>query len=109
MNLVSNALQFTPREGTITLSAEEVHNRVVVRVRDTGAGIPAQDLGRVFERFYRVDKARSRRSGGTGLGLAIVKHIVEAHGGRVGVFSEFGQGSEFFFDLPIAQESASSV
>ena len=75
-------------------------DRVVVTVEDTGVGIPPSDIGRVFERFYRVDKARSRQSGGTGLGLAIVKHIVEAHGGHVGVQSEVGKGSQFFFDIP---------
>jgi two-component system phosphate regulon sensor histidine kinase PhoR len=69
-------------------------------VRDTGAGIPAEDLPRVFERFYRVDKARSREKGGTGLGLSIVKHVIALHGGRVSVESEPGRGSTFRFEIP---------
>jgi len=100
INLINNALQFTPSGGAITVSAKPDGDRVVFSVQDTGVGIPAADIGRVFERFYRVDKTRSRQSGGTGLGLAIVKHIVESHGGHVGVQSEVGQGSRFFFDLP---------
>jgi two-component system phosphate regulon sensor histidine kinase PhoR len=102
INLVSNALQFTPADGSIVLSAERMGDRIVFAVQDSGVGIPAADVGRVFERFYRVDKTRSRRSGGTGLGLAIVKHIVEAHGGHVGVYSEVGRGSRFFFDVASA-------
>lgn len=70
-------------------------------VRDTGIGIKEEDQRRVFERFYRVDKARSRQEGGTGLGLSIVKHLVQAHGGEVGVKSEVGKGSEFWFTIPI--------
>ncbi len=101
INLVSNALQFTPSGGSITLLAEIEGDRAVLSVIDTGVGIPAGDINRVFERFYRVDKMRSRKSGGTGLGLAIVKHLVEAHGGHVGVHSEVGIGSRFFFDLPM--------
>nr|NNM89946.1 PAS domain-containing protein [Bacilli bacterium] len=101
INLVSNALQFTASGGTITLRAEIEGDRVIVSVIDTGVGIPAADIGRVFERFYRVDKMRARTSGGTGLGLAIVKHLVEAHGGHVSVQSEVGVGSRFFFDLPL--------
>ncbi|MCY0903030.1 MAG: ATP-binding protein, partial [Firmicutes bacterium] len=103
INLVNNALQFTSHGGAITISALQDADRVVFSVKDTGVGIPAADIGRVFERFYRVDKTRSRQSGGTGLGLAIVKHIVEAHGGHVGVQSEVGQGSRFFFDLPACE------
>lgn len=99
INLVSNALQFTRAGGEITLAVEVAGDRLVFAVEDTGVGIPASDLGRVFERFYRVDKARSRQSGGTGLGLSIVKHLVEAHGGHVGVHSEVNQGSRFFFDV----------
>ena len=80
--------------------------RLEMFVRDDGPGIPAEALPRVFERFYRVDKARSRDQGGTGLGLAIVKHIVQAHGGEVRVESEPGQGATFFFSLPAMQNSA---
>ena len=79
---------FKEKEGTI------------ICVKDTGFGIPAENLSRIFERFYRVDKGRSREMGGTGLGLSIVKHIVERHGGRVAVQSEFGKGSEFRVTIP---------
>jgi two-component system phosphate regulon sensor histidine kinase PhoR len=102
INLVNNALQFTPQGGQIRLSARRAGDQVRFAVQDTGVGIPSTDLSRVFERFYRVDKTRSRQSGGTGLGLSIVKHLVEAHGGRVGVESEVGRGSTFYFELPLA-------
>jgi len=75
---------------------------VLLSVRDTGIGIPTRDLPRIFERFYRVDRARSRETGGTGLGLAIVKHVVENHGGRVAVDSELGRGTRFEVRLPAA-------
>jgi two-component system phosphate regulon sensor histidine kinase PhoR len=108
-NLLENAVKYNREHGSVTLSAEadaEAEGRVRVRIDDTGIGIPEGDLARVFERFYRVDKARSRELGGTGLGLAIVKHIVEAHGGRVWVASRLGEGSRFFFTLPILRRSA---
>ncbi|AUW93026.1 MAG: PAS domain-containing sensor histidine kinase [Sulfobacillus thermosulfidooxidans] len=97
MNLVANAVQYTPAGGLITVSmALDVGSHMVgISVKDTGIGIPAQDLPRIFERFYRVDRARSRASGGTGLGLAIVKHIMELHGGRIEVKSTVGAGTEF--------------
>ena len=100
MNLLDNAVKYTPAGGVITMGAEDRGTHLSAYVRDTGAGIPAQDQARIFERFYRVDKARSRDSGGTGLGLAIVKHIVEAHGGQVGVQSEPGAGTTITFTIP---------
>jgi len=100
INLVDNALKYTPAGGRVTVSAVENDRTVSVSVADTGAGIPKADLPRIFERFYRVDKARSRSTGGTGLGLSIVKHIIEAHGGSIGVVSDTGKGATFSFSLP---------
>ncbi|MCL6548124.1 MAG: cell wall metabolism sensor histidine kinase WalK [Alicyclobacillus sp.] len=100
VNLVSNALAYTPQGGRVELRAENGWDEVRLTVEDTGIGIPEADLPHIFERFYRVDKARSRHSGGTGLGLAIVKHIVEAHEGRVEVRSQPGAGSSFTAVLP---------
>jgi len=105
-NLLDNAIKYTPIGGRINLQARLVDHPehkipfVEIAVQDTGAGIPEEDLSRLFERFYRVDKARSRELGGTGLGLAIVKHMAKAHGGDVGVVSEVGKGSRFWFSLP---------
>jgi two-component system phosphate regulon sensor histidine kinase PhoR len=99
-NLLDNALKYTPRGSRIEVSARLRSDETEVCVRDNGAGIPAADLPHIFERFYRVDKGRSREKGGTGLGLSIVKHIVQLHGGRVWVESELGKGTAFFFTLP---------
>jgi two-component system, OmpR family, phosphate regulon sensor histidine kinase PhoR len=101
-NLVDNAVKYTEKGGRVDVSARPAGGGLVVDVRDTGAGIPAPDLPRVFERFYRVEKARTREAGGTGLGLAIVKHLVEAQGGRVSVESRQPGGSTFSFFLPSA-------
>ncbi len=100
INLVDNAIKYTPERGTIAVTASEGADRVVIEVRDSGIGIPKEDLGRIFERFYRVDRTRSRELGGTGLGLSIVKHIVEAHGGKITAESEIGKGSRFFLFFP---------
>lgn len=97
-NLLQNALKYTD-EGSVEILIEEEKKFVNFSVKDTGIGIPEEDLGRIFERFYRVDKARSRAVGGTGLGLAIVKHIVEAHNSRISVTSKLGEGSQFSFKL----------
>ena len=100
-NLVDNAIKYGRQGGRITIGARQEDDRVVeIWVRDDGPGIPAGALERVFERFYRVDRARSRDQGGTGLGLAIVKHIVQAHGGDVRAESDPGRGAAFFFTLP---------
>ena len=99
-NLLDNAVRYTPSGGSIRVKAVVDGPNVVLSVADTGIGIPKADQDRIFERFYRADAARSRESGGTGLGLSIVKHLVEAHGGRIRVESEVGQGSAFFVDLP---------
>jgi two-component system phosphate regulon sensor histidine kinase PhoR len=101
-NLLDNAVQYTSAGGHIGVSAG-VHDReAVVSVSDTGIGVPLADQERIFERFYRVDAARSREAGGTGLGLSIARHIVEAHGGRIWVESEVGAGSKFSFSIPLA-------
>jgi two-component system, OmpR family, phosphate regulon sensor histidine kinase PhoR len=101
-NLLDNAIRYTPEEGHVALDIRSEGDEAVVRVIDTGIGIPMAAQGRVFERFYRVDKARSRDRGGTGLGLAIVKHAVELHGGTIGLESELEQGSTFTVRLPSA-------
>jgi len=100
-NLLDNARQYTLPGGEIVLSAEVHDSEVVFTVSDTGIGIPRADQSRIFERFYRVDAARSREAGGTGLGLAIAKHLIEALGGRIWVESEIGKGSHFHFSVPI--------
>lgn len=101
-NLLDNAVQYTPSGGQIEVRARANGHDVVFSVIDTGIGIPQSDLERIFERFYRVDAARSREAGGTGLGLAIARHIVDAHGGRIWVESAVGQGSRFHFSIPMA-------
>jgi two-component system, OmpR family, phosphate regulon sensor histidine kinase PhoR len=100
-NLLDNALQYTPAGGHIRVSAVAAPREIVIAVADTGIGIPLADQERIFERFYRVDAARSREAGGTGLGLSIAKHIVEVHGGRLWVESEVGAGSKFSFSVPL--------
>jgi len=100
-NLLDNAIQYTPSGGQIMVSAETSDSEVLITVSDTGIGIPQADQPRIFERFYRVDVARSREVGGTGLGLSIAKHLMEAHGGKLWVESEVGQGSQFHFSVPI--------
>ena len=104
-NLLENAIRYTPDGGSVTLETRMLGSRAVLRVTDTGIGIPLEAQGRVFERFYRVDRARSRDRGGTGLGLAIVKHVAELYGGQVTVESELGTGSTFTAWLPATTES----
>ena len=101
-NLIDNAMKYGRSGGRIELGAHVAERGVEFYVRDFGAGISSEHLPRLFERFYRVDKARSRESGGTGLGLAIAKHIMLAHGGSIRAESELGHGSTFLFTLPTA-------
>ena len=100
-NLVSNALRHTPAGGLVQVQAARHNDQVRVEIQDSGEGIDPQDLPHVFERFYRGEKSRSRVTGGTGLGLAIAQGIIEAHGGQLGVQSDLGQGTCFFFHLPV--------
>jgi two-component system phosphate regulon sensor histidine kinase PhoR len=105
-NLIRNAIAYARDGGRIEIGARRGDDALEFFVRDFGPGIPSEHLPRLFERFYRVDKARSRESGGTGLGLAIVKHIVLAHGGRVRAESQLGHGSTFYFTIPAAPAEA---
>jgi two-component system, OmpR family, phosphate regulon sensor histidine kinase PhoR len=106
-NLMENAMKYGGSGGRLSIGARLLENEVEFWVRDYGPGIASEHLGRIFERFYRVDKARSRESGGTGLGLAIVMHIVQAQGGHVRAESELGSGAAFYFTLPLAEPPAS--
>lgn len=105
-NLIDNAIKYTPKEASITVSSELRDREIELCVADNGPGIPAEDLPHLFERFYRVDKGRSREKGGTGLGLSIVKHIVQLHGGRVWATSTLGQGTAFYFTIPTRRSVA---
>jgi histidine kinase len=100
-NLLGNALQYTPPKGCVTVTADHQAGELVTRVNDSGVGIPAADLTRIFERFYRVDKSRARSSGGNGIGLTIARHLVRAHNGRIWAESAgVGQGATLIFTLP---------
>jgi two-component system sensor histidine kinase SenX3 len=99
--LLDNGVRYSDADQRITLSVEEREDSVALLVKDEGVGIPRAELERVFERFYRVDRARSRETGGTGLGLAIVRHVAQNHGGRVMVESKPGEGSIFTLQLPL--------
>lgn len=100
-NIISNALKYSPQGGNITFRAKELSDEILVSVTDEGVGIPKSELAKVFDRFYRVDKARSRKLGGTGLGLAIAKEVVVAHGGRIWAKSQEHKGTTIFFTLPL--------
>lgn len=105
INLVSNAISYTPADGKVTISASEDVDKVYIKIADTGIGIDEEELPRIFERFYRVDKDRSRESGGTGLGLAIVKHILEAQHGEITIDSKLNEGSTFTVIIPKEQHT----
>ena len=104
VNLMENAVKYTERGGKVDVTVTPVPGQVTFTVADTGIGIPEEDRERVFERFYRVDKGRCRKSGGTGLGLAIVKHIVQLYDGTISLESQVGKGSTFTVTLPAAAE-----
>jgi signal transduction histidine kinase len=106
-NLISNALKFTPPQGTVTITAMAQDNFVSFRVTDTGCGIPPEAQAHIFDKFIQLHPNQDDRTKGTGLGLAIVKHLVELHGGAVGVESEVRKGSEFYFSLPVYQADLS--
>ena len=101
-NLLHNAIKFTPPHGKVIIRAIDQRQEILISVQDTGIGIPAEDLPRIFERFYKSDRARTRSRGGTGLGLAICRHLIRAHNGRIWVKSQEGNGSTFFFSLPVS-------
>jgi two-component system phosphate regulon sensor histidine kinase PhoR len=108
VNLLDNAVKYTDTKKTVRVLAQAVNDEIQIQVQDQGIGIEDKHLPRLFERFYRVDKARSRAQGGTGLGLAIVKHIAQAHGGHITVESRLGEGSRFTIHLPRDPEQVSS-
>ncbi len=111
INLVDNALKYTSSDGQIrftTVATERNAEHITLQIHDTGQGIPSTDLPRITERFYRVDKARTREEGGTGLGLAIVKHLVHLHHGSIRIDSELGKGTTVEISLPIPESSPTS-
>ena len=99
-NLIGNAIKFSPNGGVVTVRLLRQYDRVQVRIRDTGIGIPKEQLNKIWDRFYQIDSTSTRRFAGTGLGLAIVKRIVEAHRGEITVESTMGEGTTFYFTLP---------
>ena len=101
-NIIDNAIKYTPRGGEVHCSLSRAGRKAVIKVSDTGVGIPEADLPHIFDRFYRVDKARSRETGGTGLGLSIVKQFVLLHGGTIEAASTAGKGTTFTIELPLA-------
>ena len=101
LNIISNAIKYTEDNGEINISASTKDDDLVLRVKDNGIGIPKDDQERIFERFYRVEKGRSREMGGTGLGLSIAREIIDAHGGQIHIDSVFGQGTEITIILPL--------
>jgi two-component system sensor histidine kinase VicK len=107
INVIGNAIKYTQEEGKVTIFASRLHDEVILRVCDNGMGIPDKDLSRIFERFYRVDKARSRALGGTGLGLSIARQFVEAHGGTIGIESTVDIGTTVTIRLPMVEQKAS--
>jgi signal transduction histidine kinase len=104
-NLLDNAVKYSERGESVDVDASAADGVICISVRDHGIGIPSRDLERIFERFYRVDRARSRATGGTGLGLSIVRHVAQAHGGDVTVESIEGEGSTFRLRLPLSSSS----
>ncbi len=108
VNIVSNSIKYTPDGGEITISAGAENGWVLLKIKDNGIGIPEEDIGHLFERFYRVDKARSRAAGGSGLGLSIAKEIIERHGGRIDISSVYGTGTEVTIRLPAASPERES-
>jgi two-component system phosphate regulon sensor histidine kinase PhoR len=106
VNLLHNAVKFSPSGGDIVAGVREEGDTIRVWVRDPGMGVPRADVARIFERFYKVDRARVRGRGGTGLGLSISRHVVDSHGGRIWVESDEGQGSTFTFVIPVASITA---
>jgi two-component system sensor histidine kinase SenX3 len=106
-NILDNAIRYTAEDGSIVVTVAVDGAVALVTVSDSGEGVPTRDNERIFERFYRVDSARSRATGGTGLGLSIVKHVAEGHGGSVSLDSELGVGSTFTIRLPVAPKGES--
>ncbi len=100
LNIVSNAIKYTANHGKIEIESYETNNNLIIKVSDNGIGIPEEDKDRIFERFYRVEKGRSREAGGTGLGLAIAKEIIEAHGGQIILNSNSGEGTSVELFIP---------
>jgi len=101
INLINNAVKYCPEKSEIAIFGESSDNYTLIKIADNGPGIPGKDIHRVFERFYTVNKARSRELGGTGLGLAIVKHIILAHKGEININSSVGMGTEFTIKIPL--------